>query len=263
VRDRNDENRRLSQRAICGHTIRLSTTGADLLHAEMVDVSRSGVRIRIDGNLLGIHRLTPLNRIARELAHLLGKGFEAEFHYEHIGPLVRKRLRLMRIAQRDWQQADVEIGCALDAPLRDEELALLGVTLPTPTDAPARLVPSEAPTPERVVWIHPAAGRDTDPLCTHPDHMTRGMAVLRVPDTSRHDFGYMDVVSVVCALDAAFGRHVTLSVVEGADEVWRGPAEIREVDVDERDPSQLRLGVAFRRELRGDELRKLGLPAPA
>jgi hypothetical protein len=71
------------------------------------------------------------------------------------------------------------------------------------------------------------------------------------------------VVSVVVGLDQSLGCSLTVRMVDGEEEIWVGPGEIKEVDVDASGAGNIRLGVAFGREFRSDELHRLGLPAPA
>ncbi|MDA1194925.1 MAG: hypothetical protein O2894_07040 [Planctomycetota bacterium] len=63
-------------------------------------------------------------------------------------------------------------------------------------------------------------------------------------------------------LDAAYGAGILLRVVDAEQDLWAGPAEILEVDV-RRAPHRILIGVEFGRELRNEELGRLGLPTPA
>ena len=46
----------------------------------------------------------------------------------------------IRIAKRDWEHAYVELGCALENALTDEEGELLGIPLPAPVSEARRRV---------------------------------------------------------------------------------------------------------------------------
>jgi hypothetical protein len=123
------QDKRLAARIDCDIPVRLRTE-TDEVVALMLDASRTGLRLRVAGHLLGVHRLSSLVQVARGIEQVLGDRFQAELHYEMLGPLIRKNLRPVRIGRRDWETADVEIGCVLEAPLRDEEAGMLGLALP-------------------------------------------------------------------------------------------------------------------------------------
>ena len=273
--------KRQAVRLSCDLPVRLHGE-EDPLDARMVDISRLGMRVRIAGADLRVHRLSSLAQISRRLTEALGEGFEAELHPEVLGPLLRKGLVTTRIVKRDWERTDVEIGCAFGTALTDEEASMLGVPLPpvgdrrrvartrveapsTRTPAPGRRsAPSGTPvdTPAYQAFIYPSAGKEGRPLLTRTRTMSRGMAFLEVERMAGWSFDQMDVSQVVVALDDAYGSKVLLRIVSDGEDLWAGPAEIKDVDVNP-DPSGIRLGLSFGRELRAEELDRLGLPTPA
>ncbi len=263
-------NRRREPRIVCDVPVRmLSETHADL-EARVVDVSRTGVRIRIEGHLIGMHRLSSLATVAKTVTRILGDNIEAELNHEKIGPLLRRTMKAIRIAKRDWEHAYVELGCALQHALTDEEGQLLGVSLPPPVSASLQ---PETPGNLHLVTdtaggrfqahIHPGEGHDAPPLAADADVITSAMAMLKVPDPENHAFAQMDVASAIVALHEMYGPKVMVRLVEDEDEVWLGPAEITEVDVFQGERARAHLGIVFGRELGPAELSRLGLPTPA
>ena len=249
------------------------------LDAHLVDISRTGLRMRIPGASLRVHRLSSLAQISRNLTDVLGDGFYGEFHPELLGSLLRKGLTTTRIAKRDWEQTDVEIGCTFSEPLGDEEVGMLGVPLPpigerdavAPEQEPAPQVRSAQPatSPEAAemttgfsAFIYPAPGKDGRPLLTRTRTVSSGMALLEIEKMGGWDFENLDVGQLVAALDDAYGRDVLLRIVDDGCDLWAGTAEIQDVDVSP-DLEGIFLGVAFGRHLRSEELDRLGVPAPA
>jgi hypothetical protein len=246
--------------------------------AHLVDISRTGIRIRIPGPVLRVHRLSSLAQIAGRLTEGLGEAFAGELHPDLLGSLIRKRLTPTRIAKRDWERTDVEVGCTLDSPLSDVEVGMLGLALPPigdrrarsreevhapstrPGRSPSRSAPAESPSYQ--AFIYPAAGKSARPLLTRTKTVSRGMAFLEIERLAGWSFDKMDVNELVVALDDAYGSDILLRIVDDGRDLWAGPAEIKDVDVGEQ-TSAIRLGVSFGRELRAEELGRLGVPAPA
>ena len=274
------DNRRRAVRVACDLPVRLEGIDADL-YARVVDLSRTGLRLRMPGEILGVHRLSSLAQVTRHLQQALGKEFTAELHYEMLGPLVRKTLEPTRIAKLDWEQADVEVGCSLGDPLSDEEIGMLGVPVPAigaseaPDDmvvaGPVHRTPHIAPVRNHrgvqdpdsfTAWLYPEPGKLGQPLCTETISLTRGMAILGVSPPSRASLVKLPVAEVIAKLDCDYGTGILLRIVDGDRDVWAGPAELQEVDV-RSTSGDIRLGVSFGRELRSEELGRMGLPTPA
>lgn len=274
------DNRRRAVRVECDLPIRLEGIDSDL-YARIIDLSRTGLRLRMPGEILGVHRLSSLAQVTRKLQEIVGVEFSAELHYEMLGPLVRKTLEPSRIAKLDWEQSDVEVGCHMQEPLSDEEVGMLGVPLPaigereTPEGmviaGPQRRTPQlgvvgqngngESDEPF-TAWLYPEPGKCGQPLRTETLSLTRGMAILGVSDGSREPLEELGVSEVIQKLDADYGTAILLRIVDGPDDVWAGPAELQEVDVLAPE-NEIRLGVSFGRELRSEELGRMGLPTPA
>jgi hypothetical protein len=274
------DNRRRAVRIECDLPVRLEADGGDLA-VRLVDLSRTGVRLRVPGELLGVHRLSSLAQVTKRLREILGDVFDAELHYEMLGPLVRKTLRPRRIAKQDWEHSDVDVGCHLDQPITDEEAGMLGTPLPTigseeipiglegvgpqrreAAPPPLRPAPPVRDPQSFTAWLYPEAGKSSKPLRTETLSLTRGMAMLQVGKGQGWDLHELPVAKVIEALDQAYGTGILLRIVEGPDDVWAGPAEILEVEV-APESCDIRVGVSFGRQLRSEELGRLGLPTPA
>ncbi len=274
------DNRRRAVRIACDLPVRLEGIEADL-YARIVDLSRTGLRLRMPGELLGVHRLSSLAQVTRKLQETVGKEFTAELHYEMLGPLVRKILEPSRIAKLDWEQSDVEVGCQLRDPLTDEEVGMLGVPLPAIGEretaegmviqGPQRRTPHIGPRGVNAdpieaqpftAWLYPEPGKSGQPLRTETVSLTRGMAILGVCEASSKPLQELAVADVIHKLDEDYGTGILLRIVDGEDDVWAGPAELQEVDV-HAPAGDIHLGVSFGRELRSEELGRMGLPTPA
>ena len=272
---------RQAVRVDCDLPVRMNGGKGDY-EGTIVDMSRTGLRVRMPGATLGVHRLSSLVQVTRSLHDALGDTFSGDLHHEMLGPLVQRTLTPCRIAKRDWEHTDVEIGCEFDRGLTDEEVGMLGLPLPRvgseddPADlhvaGPVRRVDG-APEPtgphlrgpepvERTAYLYPSPGKTSKPLVTRTNSLTRGMAILAVDDGQGWDLPDLAVADLVMALDAAYGTSILLRVMEGEDDLWVGPAELQEVDVTPGS-RRIRLGVSFGRELRTEELGRLGLPTPA
>jgi len=272
------DNRRRAVRVDCDLPVRLEAEGGSLA-VHLLDLSRTGLRLRMSGDLLGVHRLSSLAQITRRVEETLGSAFMAELHYERLGPLVRKQLQPTRIAKLDWEQTDVEIGCLLGEALTDEEVGMLGVALP-PIGAKGPLTELEGTGPHHrtltlphaladaserapfVAWIYPEPGKTSKPLRTETLSLTRDMATLSVDPRQGWDLPDVPVATVVDALDQAYGTEILIRIVDGSDDVWAGPAELQEVELTPA-TGRIRLGVGFGRQLRSEELGRMGLPTPA
>jgi hypothetical protein len=125
-------NQRRATRVECQVPARLSS-GERILDGLILDVSRSGVRLRVPGGPLGVYRLAPLALVARCVASVLGETFQATLHPDRLGMLVTKTLRPVRIGQRTGASADVDIGCLMEPALSDLEASALGLALPVLT----------------------------------------------------------------------------------------------------------------------------------
>ena len=164
---------RAAARVDCDIPVAIHSDGRKVA-ASILDASRTGLRMRIPARELGVHRLSSLVQIAQRMSDTFGDSFEVEFLPDRLGGLVKRKLRPVRIGQRDWEHADVEVGCLLADPLNDDEASMLGIALPKPGEAApgAPLVVEEpvthAPTQKTSLqaYIQAGNGRGTAPLPT-------------------------------------------------------------------------------------------------
>ena len=258
------DERRQSTRIACEVPVRI-LTDLRVVMGLIVDCSRSGVRVRIPGRSLGVHRLSSLVQVARRVSNALGQDFVGELHYEMLGSMVRKSLHPMRIGQRDWETPDVELGCRFGEPLTDAELQLLGIELPARetyvNDPQAALAMQEHPIERLRAFVYPGDGRDEDPIVTRPTTLDADTATLRVPDIARlgFDSNDLDLASMIIALDEAYGSRVSVKIVDGGEHLWTGQAGVRQVELPEDLPGQMLISVDFTPELGSADLRKLGI----
>lgn len=287
---------RAAKRIECDFPLRL-VSDLQTIDAVACDVSRTGIRVRIPGRALGVHRLSSLVEIARRVSNMLGEVFVADFHPDRLGGLVRKTLHPIRIGQRDWESADVELGCQIPEGLCDDIAGMLGLLLPREgeEEAPPELKGAEPVVREVPVHeSHPEPAEEPEPVAeveesfdlvgkrvsenwrayvtgktetgrsvfvASTEGVTAHGAVLRIHDISRLELdGNVDDVSrFVVSFCEAYGESVTLRVMDGARHVWSGPAKLREAEFPPENPGQALLTVAFARELRLAEQRELGL----
>ncbi len=275
---------RAAERVPCEFPLRLFNEEASV-QAVALDISRRGVRLQVPGSSLGVHRLSSLVQVARRVRAVLGDTFSADLHHKLLGNLVQKRLRPIRIGQRDWVTSDVELGCRIDAGISDDEAGMLGLVLPlvgtgevpetlagiAPSVREPELAPAAAdvatielsaaelvreleaaPTPgERRFFLEGRADAHRLPFRVELDGVTAEGAVLRIPDLTALDLDgdVSDVTRFVIAFDEAYGTEITLQALAGSTDLWKGRVQLREVELPPRLEGSAVLTVAFEREL--------------
>ncbi len=262
---------RAAARVQCDIPVVINADGRKVT-ASILDASRTGLRMRIPARELGVHRLSSLVQIAQRMSAAFGDTLEVEFLPDRLGGLVKRKLRPVRIGQRDWEHADVEVGCLLAAPLSDDEAGMLGVSLPqVGEEAPPQAQSveeqreSHAPTQKTQLqaYIQAGNGRGTAPLPTTAEEISRDEAWLRVPDIDRMAIteGCADIARFVMAFDEAYGSRISIHIMKGDEHLWAGSVGIHDVELGEGKPRDARIGVRFEDPLEPAELRRLGLVA--
>ncbi|MDJ0523512.1 MAG: PilZ domain-containing protein [Planctomycetota bacterium] len=118
------------------------------VEAVTADLSRSGARLRIQAAQLGPLSSPDLEAAAKLVRGALSATTEAHLHYRVLGPLIRRTLRMTRIALPTDDAAVIELGCSFDVPLSHEETLSLGAPLPPMTgDDEAPLLRADMPAP--------------------------------------------------------------------------------------------------------------------
>ena len=226
----------------CAYPVRVAARGRTYT-GTMQDVSRTGLRMWIPTGALGTDE-DSLLVVAQLVDELMGSRFQGDLHHEMLGPLVRKRMHLVRLGQSDAQQA-VELGCEFDEPLTDEETGMLGLGLPqlgVTTAEAYRHVPAprkrsaasqEEPPPLIApkgydAYVHPTDGLPTEPLAGETYGIKDQEAVVRAQRTA--DLA-ADIPSLTIALAKGYGPEPVLEILDGLRMVWSGKADIRRVEL--------------------------------
>jgi hypothetical protein len=124
-----DLERRRAARVTCRLPVRL-VRGGHVTHGTTEDLSRTGVRIRVPLKDLQLEAEDELSSIARRLDQRLGEACVGEFHWQVLGSLVRKVLRVVRVVRVADDPKMLDLGCELRVPLDVLESEALGVDLP-------------------------------------------------------------------------------------------------------------------------------------
>lgn len=261
---------RAAARVDCDIPVAIHADGRKVA-ASVLDASRTGLRMRIPARELGVHRLSSLVQIAHRMSEAFGETFEVEFLPDRLGGLVKRKLRPVRIGQRDWEHADVDVGCLLTAPLTDDEAGMLGVALPKPGEvAPGTPILVEEPTVHAPTqktrlqaYIQAGNGRGTAPLPTTAEEISNEEAWLRIPDIDRMAIteGCGDIAKFVMAFDEAYGSRISIHIMKGDEHLWAGSVGIHDVELGEGRPRDARIGVRFEDPLEPADMRRLGLVA--
>ncbi len=230
------EDRRRAPRISCRLPVRLRV-GARTVHATTVDLSRIGVGLAIPLEEIGLGSERSLAEIGRQVTECLGDVVVASFHYELLGTLVSKGLRLVRVGRADTRGDFVEIGCTLRTALTDEEVGFLGLDLPagghfvdTESDEDTQAEPDDQ---DRGTSAIVCAGRDRQatPFCASFEEVEDGMCLTvdrrRLPVLpERHDAG-----TLLGALIDAYGQEVFVVLLRGMRPFWSGTAVMQAVDL--------------------------------
>lgn len=258
--------RRAAPRVPCSLPLRLVSQGR-VLRAQVRDLSRHGVGVRVALSELGLGPTPGPEALARALEALLAETLAAEFCYDQIGPLVRRALRPVRIARVDGGAGAVELGCALRSPLSDAEVEILGVEVP-----PAVAEPAEAAGPRLAnaagpwtAYLSAAAGREAPPLCSRRAGADPGSGAFRLefPDARRlpldrhgHAPGQL-----MLGLVEAYGEEPGLLVLGAGVPLWGGTARLEGLEVRGEAPPEVLLSLRPGRPLTEAERLRLGLAA--
>jgi hypothetical protein len=114
--------------------VRLHGAGR-VLQASTLDLSRTGARIRLKIEDLGIPRNIGLFEFGKQLMTLLGEVLSAELKHPKSQQPVVKGIRLVRIGDVKRTAGDLDVGVRFEADLSDDELRVLGLLTPPPADA--------------------------------------------------------------------------------------------------------------------------------
>lgn len=238
----------------------------------IVDISRTGVRLRVPLATLGFEPGAGLADLAAHLDRVVPRRAAAQFHPERLGALVERELHVVRIALPDGEGGEVELGCRMDRRLGDVEAAALDVPVP----AEGQRI-EEGPTRERYevreheglqvsflrnceVLVRPADGDASREWSGAPERMDETGLTTRFRDRTRlglTDEDDRDARSLAVAFSDVYGPQADLEIRAGTRTLYRGPGRLTRVQVEPRRPGDLIIGLAFDREL--DDVEKQAL----
>ena len=290
------KNRRKAARVPFGVPVQIdSETGP--IEAELVDVSRTGARIRVLSSDIGHPPSLDLAETALQVAAALPPHFEARLHYQVLGPLLHRGMNMMRIAVPIDAPSLIELGCCFDRPLNLDEITALGVALPqvesAPPAAPQRLDQLIGEEPVPVAGADDSQARPTlrvlppeDPEPPLIPRFTSGISaryrayVSGTLDVSpptlpcwsdqlnrqavrvrvpRAGYEAEDVTGATVRFTSQYGSHVQLKLVEGPVHLWTGRARVCGVELPQERAGDMLVTLAFARALRPAETRRLRL----
>lgn len=228
------EDRRRAPRVDCRLPVRLRV-GARTVFATTLDLSRIGVRLEISLEEIGLKVDHSLAEIGRQVTESLGDVVVASFHYELLGTLVSKGLRVVRVGRAKSGGDNVEVGCTLRTALTEEEVGFLGVDMP----AIGECVDHESDQPQQQpleevtsAIVCATTGRGATPFCASYEELEDGMRLVvddrrRIPVlVDREDAG-----SLLGALADSYGHEVFVVLLRGMRPFWSGRAALHAVDV--------------------------------
>lgn len=258
------DDRRRAQRLVCSVPVRL-TAGHRSFHAETVDLSRTGALLRIGFAELGLKPEADLTRMVARLQRSLGEILVAEFHYEQLGPLVRKAMRLVRVRTAEAGVDHVEIGCELRLPFTDEEVGFLGLPLPqAEAGAIDEALANEHLPDEFSAIICAEQGKATAPFVARVGRLFPERIELILPSPDRLPFlpDSRDVGSLLLAFLEAFGENPNLVLLREGVPAWSGSGKVETVNREGND-GQVKLGLSLERALGLGDERRLGITTAA
>ncbi len=125
-----DPTRRRTERVGCD--VPLNLVGRlDGASVKLVDMSRDGLRLRVALADLDLHPHAGLLAVWARASKALLDATLVDFDPNVLGDLVRRRIRPVRLTHSPDDPSCVEVGCSFEVPLGEEDLAALGLDLPT------------------------------------------------------------------------------------------------------------------------------------
>ncbi|MDJ0976608.1 MAG: PilZ domain-containing protein [Planctomycetota bacterium] len=233
---------RRAHRIPCELPIRIYGPGADI-DAQIHDVSRTGLRIRVPLAALGSLADHDMLDLARAVDQHMGAWFNMDLNHEELGPLVRKRVRLVRLGETSKDTDVLELGCEFGVPLSNDESSVLDLDLPA-LDAPVPLQVRSGPRPRRyAAYLNPSNGWHGRRLAGTTPGLRDGGAVFCADSGSGLGLQEVDVTTIARALAGAYGPRPVLEILQGTQCVWAGPTRIRQVEAAPAPSREMRVGV--------------------
>jgi|GEM_PF-6657416 len=251
--------RRRAGRVACRLPVRL-VCGGHISYATTEDLSLTGVRLRVQLSGLDLPSGTELGALTRRIHQRLGEAFVAEFAWDTLGSLVRRVLRVVRVAVVIGDPSSIDLGCELRVPLELQETQALGLTVPSALAAAAAqaddgrsaFLARAVLIPPRELGRAPVRAQMRE---IRPDELVLTLARPDRLGLSRQSVGVMDLM---LAFDERFG-HAPYVLVLGADQpLWAGCARVSSVEW-QRAEELLHVSLRLDEPLRADELTRLGI----
>jgi hypothetical protein len=270
--------RRRAARVSCHIPVRL-VRGGHVTHGVTEDLSRTGVRVRVPLEDLHLAPDAELSGVAKRLDQRLGEACVGEFHWQVLGSLVRKVLRVVRVVRVTEDKALVDLGCELRVPLDTLESEALGVDLPPltaawtatawnsvppPEPAPLAEVPAGegevAPAQRRRAILMPPRARGRTPLRGQSPEVTGDGIVLTLDESVRLalQVDRQDATALLLAFDERYGSEHEVLLLEGDEPIWSGAARVTGLE-HRRSAHKMMLTLSLPEPLSADELSRLGV----
>lgn len=230
--------KRASLRVPCSYPVRIYGWTRELT-GRICDISRTGVRVEVPAEQVVPGSDRDMTMLLEQAELALGSHFLTELHYEMLGPLIRKKVFLIRFGPADASGTAIEIAGAFEQALTDEEATMLGVGLP-PVGVTMAAAFQDVPGPTRrgmeeldlqarprpkayEAFLHPEGGGN--PLVCGTDGVEGqgqpGDLVLVAMSPVRGVPGAQDDALEACA--RRLGARPMLEILDGLRMVWQGP----------------------------------------
>ncbi len=220
----------------------------------MVNLSRTGIRIRVPLSRLMITETLDYVSLAHAVEQMLGFSFMADLHHEMLGQLIRKRLSTIRVGTVDVDADELEIGCSFEEPLGEDEIVMLGIGLPpvgvvSPSEfrnlpQPKRVGAPEAEQPAQPRpldydgILHATAGEPVEPIVGRTEGVVGDEVLLAISVSRLPGPPDADPAARLEAVRSAYGSSPRLEILEGVHMVWAGPVRIRELELPADDQTE-------------------------
>ena len=276
-----------------GFPVMLHTLGGDF-EAQIVDLSRTGLRLRLPAEGLN----EEVRRAAERMAEVLAPTFHVDLHFKRLGPLLSKEAEPVRVSIPTDAQNVVEVACEFFDYLDDEEIGYLELKAELPEldesveewvpvaaaasappaesggatqTAPVPVLRKEDPAPgtqprQRYRALVAGMKLDAPPsFFCHTDMVTRiGVRVrLQRSDAGLPVGSEISVSEALATLVQRYGADLELRIVDSSGDIWSGPARFSGAELPRGHPEEVLATLAFGRPLTLPELRALGLVAAA
>ena len=252
--------RRQAPRVPTAIPARLNARGR-AIEAQICDLSAIGLRVRIPVRELGLEPGCDMGDMCKTVAMVLGDKIAADLNHKVLGNLVRRTLRIVRVARpSDTPEDSVDIGCMLRVPLTAEEVGALGVTLPKrhlpegvyeahqAFDQLNRMrresAGAEFQRVNAIAFLTAGPGLDGPPMRATDVACTDRGIVLRFGSRRGHALRVeeRDPSALFQRFVREYGLDPSLLIIENQQPLWSGRARLRAVEIDtDRDEAFIEL----------------------